>query len=765
MLPLPEQGQLESASGAKMTAAMDMSAIPNLPGYNYQRRKKQHNKAKSFEIVHGVRIEHQEGLTYEKPKMVQVPKQEQAWRRGNLPDSATRDHFQAPPQAAARTHGELPAWDALDRHVLRFYGYFKEAVVETNLESWRTRRCIIFYYLEDDTCHITEKKQDNSGIPQGTLIRRHRFPGPEGGFLTPEDLIVGGDLNIYGRNIRIVDCDQFTREYYQSGGLEQGPPEPVEGDAFDQTSASKAAHGSVGIPKTHERMYREVILGGGHVNRDMQQFLEWDGKVCRFFAVQDDLTMPTFERRPFIILYFLADDTMEIREQYPLNCGRDTFPRHFKKGKIARGAAQVLGPMDQAMKKEDYVQVTELRVGQMVNLQGCDFYIYDADEFTRGYFAEELNMPLEEKKDVQLPERAVPRPPTPPYTGFGSWDDSMTSVLALNPKKPKKDFQKLYRNDGKIVRFTARFVNPKPEDAERLFVVSFHLFDDTLSIHEPPQRNLGIVTGKFLEKAVHLNMVTGNLFKLEDLYPGAHIEVHNRRFELLDSDEYTRKLKEDPDFPHARFDLGGVLEKLREGMRQQFPLVRDVFRKFDGDKDGVLTLAEFKLALEKYGFQLSKEEALIVMKHFDTRQDGQVSYNEFCDALLDEDYTQEMMKVKPALRQEPDQYYAAKADMKSEERGETDEVRRAVRAISDVVYKQGQVMQKLFKEFSHMTHQNTVSCNQIKQAMSNIGKTFSLDEVQRAVLFVQPDADLDKINYIEFLKSMVAIYHDMCRVR
>ena len=32
---------------------------------------------------------------------------------------------------------ELPAWDAFDRHVLRFSGYFKESVVEANLENHR----------------------------------------------------------------------------------------------------------------------------------------------------------------------------------------------------------------------------------------------------------------------------------------------------------------------------------------------------------------------------------------------------------------------------------------------------------------------------------------------------------------------------------------------------------------------------------------------------------------------------------------------------
>jgi hypothetical protein len=747
-----------------MAMPMDMSSIPNLPGYTYQKRNKNHGKGKSFDVVSGVRIEHQEGVTYEKPKMVKVMKDVESWRTGSLPDSTTRNEFALPPEVAARGHGELPAWDALDRHVLRFYGYFKEAVIETNLENWRTRKCIIMFYLEDDTCHVCEKKQDNSGIPQGTLIRRHRFPGPNGGFLSPDDLQVGGHLNLYGRTIRIVDADAYTREYYRRNGCELEGPEPVEGDAFADTTSNEV--GYPGIPRTHERLYREIELGGGHINADMQQFLEWDRKVCRFFAVQDDLSMPTFERRPFVILYFLADDTVEIREQYPLNCGRDTFPIFFRRGRLKKGNVTVLGPMDQCLPQSEYTTATDLAVGQMINLQGNDFFIYDADEFTRGYFTEELKMPLGERCDVQLPERAVPRPATPPYTGFGSWDDSMTSVLSLIPKPPKKDLIKLFKYQDKIIRFTARFANPKAEDQERLFVVNFHLFDDTLSIHEPPQRNLGIVTGRFLEKGVHLNQQTGNLFTHEDLYCGALIEVRNRKFLLLDCDEYTRNFFKNGGGRNNRLDLGAVMEKMREGMRQHFPLVRDVFRKFDADKDGVLTQHEFKQALEKYGFaNLSDEEVLIIMKYFDTRQDGQVSYNEFCDALLDEDYTSTMMKMRPGLKQEADVGYAEKAMMKTQERGETDAVRKAVRAMSDVIYKQGQTSHKLMKEFQHMTHECTVSCVQIKKAMSNIGKTFNLEEVQRTVLFVMPDADLNKINYVEFLKAMVAIYHDMCRVR
>jgi len=508
------------------------------------------------------------------------------------------------------------------------------------------------------------------------------------------------------------------------------------------------------------------MMGGGHCNADMQQFLEWDRKVCRFFAVQDDLTMPTFERRPFIILYFLADDTVEIREQYPLNCGRDTFPIFFKRGKLPKGKVSVLGPMDQHRPASDYTSATDLLIGEMVTLQGNDFFLYDADEFTRGYFQDELKITLADRIDVQLPERAVPRPPTPPYTGFGSWDDSMTSVLSLIPKKPKKDFVKLFKNSGKIMRFTAKFVDPKPEDAERLFVVNLHLFDDTLSIHEPPQRNLGIVTGRFLEKGVHLNMQTGNLFQPEDLFPGAIIEVHGRKFELMDCDDFTRKFYQGAEQESNRLDLGAVLEKIRESMRQHFPLVRDIFRKFDHDKDGVLTQSEFKQALEKYGFaNLLDEEVLIIMKHFDTRKDGQVSYNEFCDALLDKDYTTEMLERRPALQQDVDPEYARRAAMKTSEREETEKVRTAVRTFTEVIYKQGQTSTKLMKEFAHLTHEKTVSCQQIKKALGNIGKTFTLDDVQRVVLYAIPDADLEKIDYVKFLRSLMATYHDMCRVR
>merc|ERR1719359_631542 len=323
------------------------------------------------------------------------------------------------------------------------------------------------------------------------------------------------------------------------------------------------------------------------------------------------------------------------------------------------------------------MRIHDLYVGGEVYLLQSKFFIYDADDFTRQYYKDVLKQPLEDKMEVRLPERAVPRPPTPPYTGYGSWDDSMSSVLHLIPKVPKKDFHKLYNNDGKILRFTGKFLKAKAEDAERRFVFNFALFDDTLSIHEPPQRNLGIVTGKFLEKGVHLNQKTGRLFEPADLIPGNIVKIFNHEFQMLDMDEYTRKYITQ-DGEGAKVDLQAVLEKFRESLRQQFPLVRDIFRRFDTDHNGVITLQEFRQALQKFGFMLADEEVLILMRHFDKRQDGQVTYNEFCDALLDEDCTCEMMKTKPPIDPRTDSEYNMRAAQKASERTETDKVRKAV---------------------------------------------------------------------------------------
>ena len=47
------------------------------------------------------------------------------------------------------------------------------------------------------------------------------------------------------------------------------------------------------------------------------------------------------------------------------------------------------------------------------------------------------------------------------FAGIGSDEDSLQNVLRLQPKPPRKDFNKFVVNDGKVLRFSA-VLNPRP---------------------------------------------------------------------------------------------------------------------------------------------------------------------------------------------------------------------------------------------------------------------------------------------------------------
>jgi hypothetical protein len=68
------------------------------------------------------------------------------------------------------------------------------------------------------------------------FVKRHKVPkdGPQGSFVDPADFAVGSTVTVYGRTFFLVDCDAFTRQWYQEQlQQEQGPPLSYPSDPVD----------------------------------------------------------------------------------------------------------------------------------------------------------------------------------------------------------------------------------------------------------------------------------------------------------------------------------------------------------------------------------------------------------------------------------------------------------------------------------------------------------------------------------------------------
>lgn len=550
-----------------------------------------------------------------------------------------------------------PSYVELDRQVLRFYSYFKEAVHESPAEDARVRKCTIQFFLVDGTAMVIEHREENSGIPQGTFVKRHRIPKPNGEPYDWTDLVVGGEITVYGRTLRIVDCDEFTRGFYASRGFDQAAAEAYPDDPYTSlrsTMAVGAGDGYFGCKSNPLKKFMEASLGkvaaGRGEDENLRQFLQNDRKVLRFHCTWDDTGRLYGDKIAYTLHYFLADDTVEVREVPVMNSGRDNFPMLLRKQKLPKDWKKDLHN-DASRGVEDnpppgtYVLPEDLRVGGEVNVFGRTLKICACDAFTQKWYRTNLRyeqappIGASESKASDEERKSVP---IPPYTGFGEEADSLASFYSLVPKPPKKDFNKFMKNDRKVLRFSARLARACPEDRHRSFIIQLYLADDTLAIYEPAIRNSGIVGGQFLVRNKY-RKADGETYGVQDFIPGQEITIYKRRFLVVDADEFTKKmypallpqgLEATParDDPRCAAALAKVRETLRrQGMHGIHGLAR-VFRRMNENGDEGLTVDELTSGFKEVGCNLSEEEVLDVFNAFDTNANGKISFEEFLAA-------------------------------------------------------------------------------------------------------------------------------------
>ncbi|TPX63615.1 hypothetical protein SpCBS45565_g06487 [Spizellomyces sp. 'palustris'] len=460
----------------------------------------------------------------------------------------------------------VPAWVAFDRKVLRFYAYFQEAVHERREEQYRVRKVNIYFYLEDDSVHVSEPKTVNSGIPQGTLIRRHRIPKPEsevGQHYTVADFNVGKEVTFYARTFKIVGCDKFTEDFLHSLNIsvpEYGtfPVDPYTAHRDELKSRMRATR-----PRPPQT--------------SLKKFLENDRRVLRFYCVWDDTNSVFGDLRQMVVHYYLSDDTIEIREHIPANAGRDSNTLFLRRSKLPKRMRHFLYGHNNESSDGEYFNERDFMIGAVLHLYGRPFVVCDCDDFTKDYYYEKYGVETFDPVRIEdyeqhdsdmaasdIPQNVVqgnyelllpPSPLTPASVGQANAPMPTTAVPMIGASvPPKKDFRKLMLYDGVVLRFSAVLRATKQVDRDRRFVVSFYVADDTVSVFEPKARNTGIVGGKFLEKQRIRKPDGVGFYAAEDFHIGAELVFFHHPFILTDADEYALKfMQSHPElFPKQR---------------------------------------------------------------------------------------------------------------------------------------------------------------------------------------------------------------------
>ncbi|XP_036395881.1 EF-hand domain-containing family member C2, partial [Megalops cyprinoides] len=592
-------------------------ALPKLPGYSPNKNlgKEKFHKSQHFDYAHGVPFL----VGFDKPGI-----------GGELLLGQ-----KSKPKFSSEGGSNVPSWLAFDKQVLCFDAHFQEPVCQRREETYRVRKCKIFLYLEDSTIQVVEPEVKNSGISQGTLIRRQRIPLPppdDGQFYTAHHFNINQQVVLLSRTFTITDCDPFTLNFLRKQGVRVNPPVTTPEDPY--TSLRKEMEDSMKPLRPYERQ------------DTLRQFLDYDQKVLRFFCYWDDPDSKTGGRRELVLCYFLSDDTIDIREVFYRNSGRDNIPKFLNRSKLPKNAPapkrqpgeitdrtvlNVFGPMGHKGRylldnlktgaiEEEFYKDSDLTLGAVVNVWGRKVVLCDCDNFTKEFYRSKYG--IEDFTPIEYKAGSAPKQPreVPPYNGFGSEEDSLCSCQGLLLKPPKKDFKKMMEKDRQglvshVLQFIGKMVSDNPVDTERLFIISYYLSDDTISVYERTQRNLGVMGGKFMErgrvKKPRQELFKSELseyFKAQDLYLGARLCMNSQEFELVDADEYTMNYMEQNAEEFSMANVGTILSKLKSLSEDKQKEVRQFLAMSDPGNTGVIQYESFRSLLAGEDFQLSEHE-------------------------------------------------------------------------------------------------------------------------------------------------------------
>lgn len=511
---------------------------------------------------------------------------------------------------------DLPTWIMYDKHILRYQGFFQQTLHEMRIGSHILRKVDIFFYLEDGTIKVMEPKTENSGLSQGTMISRQRIRLPHSYDLYYDvlDLNIGLEVTFFGKVFKIVNCDNFTRVFLNRLGINVPDPIPWP-DAIERTPAK----------------------GGPPKHRPFKQFLDFDRQVLRFYGYWDDRDSEFGFMHYMEIHYFLADDTIEIKESMPPNSGMEAGPMFLKRMRLPRKIPSHV-VMTGGPKIQSYTPA-DLSIGAVLNVFGRNVVLTDCDPYTKEYYRITYGfdaftpLPIPAGESSESVSTSVADRQLPPWNGYGSYDDSAENCRTVEPKPPHKDFIKFLHKDrvgfdSHVLRFAARLISDDPANIRRYFIIKYFLCDDTIGVFELGERNSGFKGGKFFRRdKMYLPDVEFFVpreppsYTDKDMWVGNELVINKHRFRLIAADEYALRYLElhAQQYPNANIPL--IMDKIRRTLASQENGYKHFVAKYmeaalPNNKE-LMSVRCFKQALKEVMCEkMTEHEFLTLIRHF-----------------------------------------------------------------------------------------------------------------------------------------------------
>lgn len=539
----------------------------------------------------------------------------------------------------------FPQWKTLDNKVLRFFAYYTEDVYESTVETNRVRKVKIQFFLHNGVISVTETPfVKNSGLRQGTTASPYKAPGVD-----VFSLCIGASVNLRSVNYHLVDCDAFTREFYEVMGMPQPEPLDYPYDTFEAKALKPRPpvdEGQIDMRRVVEVQAAQVA--GTHASlltpeerAKARDFYLHDREVLRFFAV--------WNKRQFRINYYISDGTLSIMFDPAENDGRDRYAVFSRRNKIPKDTKAVLLNSETINRPQGpppkYISTEDLRTGTTVDLFTRQFFIYDCDAHTREYFKErgvdmpsfprpycEEDMALEKrqkskkqlKEDASMNKSDVVKGPT-----FGA------SSMVFEDTVIYKDSLKMNRFAQDVFRFGARMVERCPEDEGRKFIVCYYLADDTISVYELLINNSGRMGGKVFARRQMASIKDPRELKI-----GAKLLIEGNEYILEEMDERTKKYIElgFPEVDEAYYRTRELIARVVQKVLQRFRGNTEIFRHYASSSEKGLTRTNLKEIFTDHDVRVDEAELDNIMAHVDRDGDGWIDLGDLTERFLNQQF-------------------------------------------------------------------------------------------------------------------------------